>query len=163
MTIHLSDEKREYIRTHYYTQPASKIAKALGISKSKVLREVTKMALAKKSTTVHAERRPMTETEAAFIREKAGKLTTSAIALELQRSEESVRMYAKRQGISLQRQSRYSLDEDTFLHAHYGTMPNQEIAQVLDRTQESVRARAKVLGYTGGRNQLLPPPSSEKE
>lgn len=136
----------EFIVKHYFRWSALRIARELGITKSKVLRRARALSLPKKSSGVFSlQDERYTEDDENAIRGAVEARCMGELAKQMGRTTSGLKRKASRMGIKVDERNFYSEAEDEMIMSRPGEMTWAALGKTLGRTGEAVRARYKLI------------------
>lgn len=129
-----------YLIKHYHDMSASALAACFGISKSAVLRRARILGIPKKTETYHHQ--PYTHAEIALILEKVNKVGVRAVADEINRSEQAIRVFCKRRNIRIKFSPNWSRAQTKYLKESGPSLTVEELAIKLKKSPLAIRKYA---------------------
>lgn len=140
-----TSEKDRFLRANYHSMTAVALADALKCDRQVLLRRARVLNIRTKREAGTSIRRPYSESEKQFIRDHVAQDGVASVARELGRTEEAIRVFAKKNKISVGDQS-WSEAHTQYLLENYDLKTAREIAVVVGRQAEAVRRKARDMG-----------------
>lgn len=137
---HWTEQKDDHLKAHYHQKTATEIALDLNISKQSVLRRARKLGLARKTESGTAQRRKYSAEEDNYIQQNVQTYGVAQVASTLQRTEEAIRMRAKRLGIKITDPTvGLSPEQEQIVWENLTHKSYREIGDMIDKSAEAVR------------------------
>lgn len=129
-----------FLIKHYHDMSASELAAHFGITKSAVLRRSRKLGIPKKTETYHHQ--PYTHAEMVLILEKVNKIGPAAVAAEINRTEQAIRVFCKRRKIRITFSPTWSKAQIKFIKANGPLLTVEQLAIELKKSPLAIRKYA---------------------
>jgi|AntDeeMinimDraft_5_1070356.scaffolds.fasta_scaffold17786_2 hypothetical protein len=137
-----------FILSNYLRYTTEEIARQLGVSYQAVARRAKALGFQNKIRIPAGTVKKYSDQEEDFIKENMASMGYPSIAVVLGRTRESVKMKAKRMGLSVGKKILWSDEEDRILRENFHQKTYQELGSLIGKDSEAVRKYARSVGLS---------------
>ena len=135
--------EHKYLLKNIGIKTNRKIAEHLGIKTYKVDQYLQRKGLAR-----YKKKPEWTDTEIEFLKSNYKKMSVKAIALQLNRSLNSIKNTASWKGFTYTDSKLWSVDETNYLKSNYSKLQVKQVASNLNRSKESISGKILRMGLS---------------